>query len=100
MKLYIAGRIAGERNFEAKFRAACNEVFILGYEPVDPCAIHDGCCSTWEQFMHHDIRAMLDCDGVYALRDWRWSKGATIEVQLALRLGKVVVYQPAKERQQ
>lgn len=94
-RLYIAGRIAGEDNYQQKFAAACEEVRQLGHEPVSPCEIHDGCDhrDRWESWMICDLHTLLDCDGVYALRDWSWSKGANIEVQLALRLGKEVIYQ-------
>lgn len=92
-RYYIAGRMANEPGYVQKFLAAQDEVRLLGHEPIDPCTIHDGCCQSWSEFMHHDLRTMLDCDGIYALRDWRGSKGATIEIQLALRLGKEVIYQ-------
>lgn len=94
MTLYVAGRIANTKDFEQKFLNGCAEVEALGHVACNPCVIHGGCgCGCWEEFMHHDIKAMLDCDGIYALRDWKASKGATIEVQLALRLGKIVIYQ-------
>lgn len=95
MNLYVAGRIANENGYQEKFRAACNEVRWLGHEPVSPCEIHDGSCNhqQWEEWMVCDLKAMLDCEGVYALRDWKSSKGATIEVQLAMRLNKVIIYQ-------
>ena len=93
-RFYIAGRIANENGYRAKFAQACTEVTLLGHEPVSPCDIHADCHHTkWEQWMVCDIHAMLDCDGVYALRDWRGSKGATVEIQLAMRLGKEIIYQ-------
>lgn len=66
----------------------------MGHEPVNPNEIHDDCkhC-VWEEWMVCDIHAMLDCEGVYALRDWKSSKGATVEIQLAMRLNKVIIYQ-------
>lgn len=94
MRVYIAGRIADEPAYRTKFAQACSEVLLMGHDPVSPCEIHDGCKHTeWEQWMVCDLHAMLDCDGVYALRDWLWSKGATVEVQLAMRLGKTIIYQ-------
>jgi hypothetical protein len=94
MRLYIAGRIANENGYRAKFAQACTEVLLLDHVPMSPCEIHDGCDhQAWEQWMVCDLHTMLDCDGVYALRDWQSSRGATIEVQLAMRLGKEIVYQ-------
>lgn len=94
MRLYIAGRIANEPDYIAKFKRACAEVEQLGFTAISPCDIHDKCIHTaWEQWMVCDLHTMLDCHGVYALRDWKCSKGATIEVQLAMRLGKEIIYQ-------
>lgn len=95
MKLYIAGRIADELDYQVKFAQACTEVLLLDHTPVSPCEIHTNGCDhqEWSEWMVCDLHAMLDCDGVYALRDWQSSKGATIEVQLAMRLGKEIIYQ-------
>lgn len=94
-RLYLAGRITGTIGFEQKFALAQEEVRALGYDAVDPCCIHNNGCQhvEWEQWMVCTLHAMLDCDGVYALRDWASSKGATIEIQLAMRLGKEIIYQ-------
>ena len=93
MKLYVAGRIADEKDYVAKFERACDEVRSMGCVPVNPCDIEHDHGKTWAEFMVNDIKAMLDCEGVYALRDWERSKGATIEVCLAKSLGKRIVYQ-------
>lgn len=93
LKFYVAGCIGNDPNYQWKFELAGAEVIALGHEPVLPTEIHDGCCVSWEDYMRHDLKALLDCDGVYALRDWKRSKGATIEIQLALRLRKTVIYQ-------
>lgn len=94
MRFYIAGRISDETDYWHKFQRAQQRLETDGHTAVNPCTLHDGREGReWADFMIRDIKAMLDCDGIYALRCWRWSKGATIEVQLALRLGKVVVYE-------
>lgn len=92
-RLYVAGRIANEKDYEAKFARACEEVIAMGYVPVNPCTLEHDHGRTWAEFMVYDIKAMLDCDGVYALMDWAASKGATIEVNLASDLGKEIIYQ-------
>jgi len=37
--------------------------------------------------MKEDLKALLDCDGIYMLRGWEQSKGAKIEYELAMNLG-------------
>ena len=94
MRLYIAGRIADENGYREKFARASLEVAAMGHSSFNPCEIHGDCAhDKWEEWMVCDLKTMLDCDGVYALRDWKLSKGATIEVQLAMRLNKVIIYQ-------
>lgn len=90
-RIYIAGAIAGEPHPERKFQAAAGILERLGYIPVNPFTVApttDGW--SYEQYLIADLHAMLDCDEVVALPCWKRSKGATIEVQLALRLNKPV----------
>lgn len=91
-RFYVSGAIAGHNGFREKFERGCEEVRALGHEPVNPCDF-DGTNFTWEECMVHDLHVLLDCDGIYALRDWKRSRGATIEIQLAMRLGKEVIFQ-------
>lgn len=96
MKIYIAGKIAGEDGYKEKFHNAALEVAEMGHEPVNPCDLHETCALThlaWEDWMVCDIHAMIDCGGVYALRDWKQSPGATVEVELAIKLKKTIIYQ-------
>ena len=93
-RFYIAGRIANEPNYREKFAAAVEEVRALGHVPVNPCELHEHCShSLWEEWMVCDIHAMIDCDGVYALRDHANSPGATVEIDLAIVLKKEIIYQ-------
>lgn len=94
MKLYIAGRIAKEPDYRQKFATASDEIADMGHWPINPCSLHDDCThQKWEEWMVCDLHAMLDCDGVYALRDWKNSPGATVEIELAIRLKKEIIYQ-------
>jgi len=43
--------------------------------------------SSWETAMRRSIEALLNCDEVCLLPDWRDSKGATIERNLAIDIG-------------
>lgn len=39
------------------------------------------------------LLAMLQCDAVYMMRDWRFSKGASIECDLARKLEIPIIYE-------
>lgn len=48
-------------------------------------------CGTWLGYMRMAIAQMMMCDSVTVLPGWSESKGANIEVDLALALGIPVV---------
>ena len=102
MRLYISGKITGEDEYESKFKRAVLEVENMGYEAVNPCEIHDACKdehTLWEHWMVCDIKTMLTCDGIYALRCWRQSRGAMIEILLARHLNMIFIEQGAQDEQ-
>jgi hypothetical protein len=86
MKIYICGKITGDRDYKKKFYEAEERLYELGYYPVNPAAFVPANTS-WEEAMKLAIRAMLQCDGVSLLPDWKQSKGAKIEARLARELG-------------
>lgn len=96
-KVYIAGKIgaAGVDAMRKYFGEAAARFNLAGWESVNPCDIPYA--GSWEGCMIADLKAMLDCDAVYALRNWRSSPGATIEIQLALRLKKIVWFEECNE---
>lgn len=103
-KCYIAGCVSDggrltETGYREKFAKAQQEVLDLGYQPVDPTALDHNHQRRWQDYMRVALRAMLDCETVYVLPCWLRSKGATIEVQLALRLEKKVIYAKVQDRE-
>jgi hypothetical protein len=85
-KIYICGRVTGDPNYYEKFLEEENRLFSLEYEPVNPAAfiLRN---EEWSKAMRTAIKAMLFCNGVSLLPDWRKSKGARIEARLARDLG-------------
>ena len=84
--IYICGKVSGDPDYYKKFLKEENRFFSLGYEPVNPAAFISR-KEEWSKAMRTAIRAMLLCDGVSLLPDWKKSKGAKIEVRLARELG-------------
>ena len=94
-KIYISGKITGLDEHEAfkMFDEAENELIIQGYEVVNPMNIEHNHDKSWLNYMRTDIKALMECDCVYALNNWHYSRGAKIEVNLAKKLGMKVIYQ-------
>ncbi len=67
----------------AKFGAAAYRLKQQGYEVVNPVSLCSGSWS-WKKCMKVCLAAMLKCDAVYLLPDWNDSKGAKIELEVAM----------------
>ena len=85
-KIYICGKVTGDPNYSDKFLKEENRLYSHGFEPVNPAAFISE-KEPWSKAMRTALRAMLLCDGVSLLSDWKKSKGAKIEARLARKLG-------------
>lgn len=86
-RLYISGPMSGipAHNGPA-FRAAARVLRAAGYDVEDPSA--NGFDEMpWEDYLKHDLKQMLDCDGVATLDGWVDSRGAWLEVSTARAVG-------------
>lgn len=91
--VYISGPMTGwPCNNASAFEAAAQRLKEAGYRPVSPAKVvlPEGVEPSWENYMREDIRLLVQCQGVCTLYGWRDSRGATIEVDLAVKLGLVV----------
>lgn len=96
LTIYVAGPIANTTDYHERFAAGCEALYRIGHEPVNPLLINPNVANTietWRECMKMDIKALLDCDGIYMLRGWQKSKGATLEKHIAETLGMVVLFQ-------
>lgn len=88
MKLYVAGPMTGlpDYNYPA-FHAAEAGLRAAGYDVANPATlgVRDGW--EWQDYMRAGLRLMLDCDGIALLDGWHASRGAQIELRLAMALG-------------
>ena len=86
MKIYIAGKIAGDKRYRAKFREAAKTLEAAGHVALNPATLPDGL----EQADYMRIcLAMLDtADLAVFLPDYQESKGAMVEWGYCQRIGK------------
>ena len=77
MKIYIAGKIAGDPDYREKFRRKSQELERGGHIVLNPATLPTG----MEQADYMRVCfAMLDCaDMVLFLPDWEESQGAKLE---------------------
>lgn len=91
-RIYLSGPMTGlpEFNYPA-FNAAAKQLREMGYEVANPAENNLPKDSSWETYMKNAIKEMADCDMVALLDGFQNSKGAMIEVNLALDLKITVV---------
>lgn len=95
MKVYVSGKITG-LTFDAvksKFTAAVHELQALGHEAVNPLENGVTYHEPYEMNMKADIGMLLQCDAIYMLSDWEYSRSATLEKSIAEATGLAVLYQ-------
>ena len=93
IKCYLCGKITNNPSYKTDFEQAEQEVLALGYTPVNPVVFPHKKDSTWEEYLRQDIKLLMNCEAVYLLRDSHSSKGAMLEMDLALALKFKIIYQ-------
>lgn len=112
MRIYVSGPIGGYVDGNvAAFAVAAAELQARGFESVNPhdvSADHGGPCAqgkpasiagsehTYGCYLLQDIVVLAQCDGLYALRNWRLSPGARAEVAFAEALGLDISFEEEK----
>jgi predicted RNA-binding protein len=96
MIVYISGGISNVPDYLQRFTAAENELKKKFPEAVilNPCRQPQGL--TWEAYMTMAAVDVAIADMVYFLRNWRESKGARMEMNLALKYAKDILFEAQK----
>lgn len=96
MRVYISGKISGQSadEVEAKFAQAVAQIRAFGHEAVNPLDNGLGSEASWNEHLVADIALLLGCDAIYLLKDWRNSRGARIERNIAQECGLQILRQP------
>jgi len=91
-RVYISGPMSGlpEFNYPA-FHAAAAELRTYGLHVENPAESPEPECKSWLGFMRLAVAQLATCDIVVTLPGWENSRGAKVEVALAIGLGLLVV---------
>ncbi len=98
MTVYISGPITGNDNAEDEFADAWIYLNNLGYSPVSPISIGYELKEklkrepTWAEYMREDIKALMDCDGIFLLDRWFDSRGSRMEYMISQEIGIKHIY--------
>ena len=86
MKIYIAGKIAGDRRYRAKFREAAKTLEAAGHVVLNPATLPDGL--TDGDYMRIALAMLEASDLAVFLPDYQESRGAMWNGRTARGLGK------------
>lgn len=88
MKVYIAGKITGCENYEARFAEAARFVQGLGHVALNPAVLPAGLSKA--DYMRTCLAMIDSADEVWTLPNATDSPGATLEIQYCAYTGKPV----------
>lgn len=89
--IYLSGPVTGITDLNRPaFSEAASTLRAAGHQVMNPHDINKG-EQSWEYCLRHDLIAMLQhCDQIAMLPGWGASKGARLELTVAVALGFVV----------
>ena len=87
MKIYICGKVTGlpYKQVRDKFNEAEQKLKGMGFTPVNPVQFVPEACE-WNTAMKICISRLIDCDAIFLLPDYKQSKGAMLEYEIAKAL--------------
>lgn len=88
MKIYIAGKITGDKNYKRKFKEAEILLREAGHVAISPAVLPDGMTSA--DYMRICFAMIDTADAVWFLPDWKQSKGAQLEHVYCEYIGKAI----------
>lgn len=94
MKIYISLPITGHdiEEVEASCIYASGVIQAKGHTPVSPLDVSPDSDATYAEHMANDIEALLNCDAVLFMPEWRSSKGCRLENSAAEIYEKKIFY--------
>lgn len=87
-RIFVCGPMSGlpDLNYPA-FNAAADRLRGLGHHVENPAENPQPACGSWKGYMRLSIAQLVTCDTVYLLPGYTMSKGAMLEVDIAMSLG-------------
>lgn len=74
-----------------KVNKAKAAILKMGHEPISPTDLPHEHDRSWNAYMHEDINALLNCDGIFLCNGWEKSRGCRLEFMIANECGKLIL---------
>lgn len=84
MKIYLAGAITNNPDYEQQFNKAEDYLTSLGHTVVNPVKPSG---FTYKEYIDMGLNELMRCDAIYMLNGWDGSDGANLEYIYAVTVG-------------
>ncbi len=94
-KMYLTGKITGlhVKDYTASFNYWKKFFTKKGYKVISPIDLPHNHKPEWKEYLKEDIKALVDCDFLFAMNNWQDSKGAKLEVEIARTLDIEIIWE-------
>ena|ERR1700733_2657257 len=91
-RCYLSGPMSGlpELNIPA-FTKAAKDLRAKGFAVLNPAEMNSAKELEWHEYLRADLRLLVECDTIALLPNWDRSRGATLELAVAIKLGMRVI---------
>lgn len=89
MKIYIAGPISTNEDYQNKFKEAEEQLKKLGHIPMNPVK---NVGFEYKDYIDMGLTELSKCDGIILLNGWESSNGARLEMDYAITVGLEILF--------